>query len=186
MLDKIAALPALSRNRTAAGRIARMEERIDLLTKLLANLTGGLGISVHLSPRNVIEISAAGGDGDGESGVNMAWAATLAGTGADRTVRHRGGTVTFFGGGATTFADAEEEIGGDDACCYLYWDASYNNGAGRWQRLVQESYPESEDMDDGDVFIPLWKVEDGELTQETLGAIVIPAVKNVVDRAEYT
>ena len=186
MLEKIAALPRLSKAQTAAGRIARLEERVDLLTRLIGNMTGGLGVSVNLLQRDMIEISADGGGGSVVD-VAMSWLAEDTVDGGNHTISHRGGTVEFLGGGATTFQDGEHEAGGDDAYCFLYWDASYNNAAGRWTREIDEDgYPATGDMDDGDVFIPLWKLVDGVLTQETLGAIVIPAVKNVVDRAEYT
>lgn len=181
MLERIFTLPKLAKG-DADGRLARLERRVDLLTKLLGSLTGGLDIEVNQKPDGTIMVDAIGGSGDLVS-VPMSWLATDSVDDNDNhTISHRGGTVTFFGGGATTFEDDEYEADDDDAYCFLYWDASYSAGTGRWTREIDEDgYPDTSDMDDGDVFIPLWKLVDGVLTQETLGAIIIPAVKNVVD-----
>ena len=123
--------------------------------------------------------------GEGGGINNMSWQAKVEGSGDDATITYRGGTVTFFGGGGDYSFDGDTyETDGDDAYCYLYWHAGYNNGEGVWDIYVENAYPEKSDMDDGDVFIPLWKYVDGVLTQETVGAIVIPAVKNVVDKTE--
>lgn len=117
--------------------------------------------------------------GEAAGKIEMAWAAEDEIKNNGHTIHHRGGTVTFLGGTGTTFPDGDHNAGSGNAYCYLYFDASGQNGDGSWSREIESTYPSN--LDDGDVFIPLWKLENGVLTQETLGAIVIPAVKNVVD-----
>lgn len=185
MNDAIKGIPRLSRGNGADNRIARLEHAVDLLLKFVGGLEQGLGIQFKRTDNGQsIRIIAEGGSGGGPN--NMAWTATLDGEGNDAQITHLGGTVTFFGtGGENTFESDTYDTDGDDAYCYLYWDASAESGQGSWDRLIDEDgYPETEDMDDGDVFIPLWKYVDGVLVQETVGAIVIPAIKNVVDQDE--
>lgn len=188
MNGAIKGIPEVGVGSTANNRLARLERAVNRILKFIGNMEDGFGI--QFKPTNdmsSIRISAEGTGGGGGSVDNMAWTATLGTNGdGDPVVNHLGGTVTFFGGAGTTFETAEyeiEEVGGEwqDAYCYLFWDASHNNGAGRWTREIEDAYPVEADMDDGDVFIPLWSLVDGALTQETVGAVVIPAIKNYVD-----
>lgn len=119
-------------------------------------------------------------------GINMSWQASLEDDGKEGyNVKHLGGSVEFFGGVATNFEGGTYQAGKNDAYCFLQWQAAENNGKGTWKREIKENgYPTVAGMADGDVFIPLWFLKNGVLTQETVGAILIPAVKNVVDKTE--
>lgn len=124
--------------------------------------------------------------GEGGGINNMSWQAKVEDDGANGLkVNHLGGSVGFFGMEPTWFEGGTHTARNNDAYCYLKWDASENTGKGTWLREIKSSgYPTAAAMDDGDVVIPLWFLKDGVLTQETVGAIVIPAVKNVVDKDE--
>lgn len=181
MNDAIKGTPQLSRGNGADNRIARLERAVDLLLKFVGGLEQGLGIQFKRTDNgDSIRINAEGTGGAAAN--NMAWTATADGD----TISYLGGTVSFFGGGGEyTFDGDTHDTHGDDAYCFLYWDASAENGKGSWDIVVDDDgYPETSDMDDGDVFIPLWKYVDEVLVQETVGAVVIPAIKNVVDQDE--
>lgn len=197
MLDKIAALPKLRSTGGASGRIARLEERVDLLTRLLGGLYGGAGIDIQAEGEDRIRVdcTAAGGGMAGRG--NSAFVATVTPhpTGSQNpscyVVNMLGGTVQGIFGHITLIEDTEWDSSERIQDGEIFW-LQYDPSEEEWTVEHGETLPTSATtMDDQSNYfavIPLFRVDaavDDLVVQYHYGSVYVPTVGNVVDVQEH-
>lgn len=176
MLDKIAALPKLRSTGGASGRIARLEERVDLLTRLLGGLYGGAGIDIQAEGEERIRVDCINAAGTAGA------VGFLVGVDGQRHVQVAPGTAQAFGGDVTVYDAADLGSAGSGGFVYAILDLTVDPV--EWYSPLEygpmTNQPVGEEM-----WVPIARIErNGQeytVTQLHWGNIVVPAVKNAVD-----
>lgn len=177
MIPILASIKPLSKGGTGSGRLARIEARVDYLTKLLAGIRGGYGVNVDLQPHNAIEISLSGeGNGDNEVYGFQTW------IDEDGHVQVAAGTAQAWGGAVKIYAAADL---GAAAAGYVYAVLDLTAAPPEWADDLEFGPMTGQDPDE-EVWVPIAAVAgsaaDGwTVTQLHWGNIVIPAVTDAVD-----